>query len=95
MQERQDQQKETEEDIDSEEEVEEEYSRTTLYFQKPTKRSYKRWMNKMELKYDIVFDSKKRLLHEALINVAMDNEDEFIETLEELHTPETQTSEKP
>lgn len=76
-------------DVDSEENskssnsnIEEEYERATLYFQKSTKKSFERWLSRMELDHDIVFESEKRQRHEALINVAMNNEEEFLERLE-------------
>lgn len=62
--------------------VEEEYTRATLYFQKSTKKTFERWLSRMELDHDIVFESEKRQRHEALINVAMNNEEEFLERLE-------------
>lgn len=65
-------------------ELEEEYEQATLYFQETTKREFQKWMNRMELDHNIVFDSEKRQRHEALIQVAMNHEDEFVEQLREI-----------
>lgn len=65
--------------------TEEEYEQVTMYFFRPTKQKFRRWMKKMELNHDSVFDSNKRPRYEALVRVAMDHEEEFVEELEKIH----------
>lgn len=73
---------------DNEPAPKEEYERATLYFKKSTKRQFERWLNQMELDHNAVFDAEKREQHEALIHVAMNNEEEFVERLKAVKTGE-------
>lgn len=59
------------------------YKRTTLYLRQDVKRQYERWQLRLELEHTLVEDAYKRELHEALIAVAMNNPDDFIEYLTE------------
>lgn len=57
------------------------YVRATLYLQNDTKRSFERWMKRLELDHRIVEDTPKQERYDTLIQLAMEHEDEFIDAL--------------
>lgn len=62
---------------------EDDYKRTTLYLRPGVKRNYERWQKRLELDHVLVEDAYKREVHEAIIAVALNNTDEFIDRLNE------------
>jgi hypothetical protein len=71
------------EEIDAPE-IEEDYKRKTIYLQENTKKKFNLWLNQMESEHEFVYDSGRKQQYEALIHVAMNHEDEFLDELQDV-----------
>ncbi len=56
----------------------------TFYLQAGTKRGLNRWLKQLELDHLEVENADRRHQYEAIVRLAMEHEDEFIDKVEEL-----------
>lgn len=65
---------------------EESYKRATFYFRESLKKEFERWLKMKELEHPETVDHdeiERRDQHEAIIRVVMENEDLFLDYIEE------------
>lgn len=56
----------------------------TFYLKASTKRSVNRWLKQLELDHREIEDAQRHHQYEAIVQLAMEHEDEFIELVDEL-----------
>lgn len=56
----------------------------TFYLKPETQRAVKRWLKRLELDHREVEESLRHHQYEAIVMLAMENEDEFIDKVDEL-----------
>lgn len=56
----------------------------TFYVKGGTKRNLNRWLKRLELDHRAIENSQRHHQYEAIVQLAMENEDEFIEKVSEL-----------
>lgn len=72
---------------DADETQEEEYVRATFYFRESKKKEFERWLKMKELENPDTVDHDaidRRDQHEAIINLLMANEEQFIERVADI-----------
>lgn len=60
------------------------YGPMTFYLKSETQRQLKRWLNTLEVEHDAVFDSDKSHQYEAIVQIAMEHEDEVVQKVSDI-----------
>lgn len=68
------------------------YEGATIYLHEDTKADLKRFLDEKEIEYDYVYDSLRRTQYEALIKVAMEHAEEWLDAIQEFPTKEDDDS---
>ena len=61
-----------------------EFEPMTFYLRKETQRNVKRWLKQLELDYREVEQSRKSHQYEAIVQVAMENEEDVVQKVSEM-----------
>ena len=69
---------------DGADEEDTEFEPMTFYLRKETQRNVKRWLKQLELDYREVEQSRKSHQYEAIVQVAMEHEEDIVQRVDEM-----------